>query len=756
MQNVCKSAPVVGRLVEARGQVKAASRSISVDKTCRWIDIDEARGYVPRGTEIAPISGVQECVVTEGKSQGDDRTQATSEDKCWETRPCGKADCPAHDAIENAYQALGAEHAAMGAKFRQFSMLFKICNVMHATIELERILKIILTSATSGNALGFNRAMILLVDEENGVLEGRMGIGPSSMEEANRIWRDLEASGATFETVVKMSTENGRGSEEPLTKVAKSLAFPLTPGVDVTVQSVLERKAFHVMDASTFDGPLSQKLRKDFGRSEFVVVPIMAKERALGALIADNEFSRKPITEDEVDLLTSLARQAGLALENARVYESLKLHFSEVSTLQEVGKGILSTTNLADVLELIARISAQVIGATGSILWLYDEDTGQVIPRASFGKGTSIIERKLTNLGEELARWALAEKAPVLVPDTKSDDRFTGEERTVARSLVAVPLTALDAIIGVITVYDKMARSDFDTNVFEKEDEQFLAILADQAAIAVQNARLFEAFKEAEKRLRDTQTLLLRTEKLAALGEMSAKMAHEIRNPLTSIGGFARRVSKTLKANDPNKDYLEVIIRETDRLERILNEQLQFAQLSRPRLKMEDLNSVVEQSLVLVSEESLRKKAKILKRLSLDLPKLLLDSDKMKQVLINILQNALKYLPVGGKIKVETKKAGDFVHVVIGNEGERIPGELMDRLFVPFFTSGKDGTGLGLAVAYQIVKEHGGEIRVKSDDEWSTVFCVCLPVSTNQDRRRSQRDRRARMADRRKPFADNF
>ena len=694
--------------------------------------------------------------MTEGKSQGSDRTQATSEFKCWETRPCGRAECPAHEAMEIAYQALGSEHAAMGSKFRQFSMLFKICNVMHATIELERILKIILTSATSGNALGFNRAMIFLVDEENGVLEGRMGIGPSSMEEANRIWADLEASGATFETVVKMSTEGTHGSEEPLTKLAKSLVFPLTPGVDVTVQSVLEKKPFHVKDPGSFQGPLSQKLRKDFGRSEFVVVPIMAKDRARGALIADNEFNRKRITDDEVDLLTSLAHQAGLALENARVYESLKLHFSEVSTLQEVGKGILSTTNLADVLELIARISAQVIGATGSILWLHDEDTGAVIPRASFGKGTSIVERKLKNLGEELARWALAEKAPVLVPDTKSDARFTDEERTVARSLVAVPLTALDATVGVITVYDKMARSDFDTNVFEKGDEQFLAILADQAAIAVQNARLFEAFKEAEKRLRDTQTLLLRTEKLAALGEMSAKMAHEIRNPLTSIGGFARRVSKALKANDPNKDYLEVIIRETDRLERILNEQLQFAQLSRPRLKMEDLNSVVEQSLVLVSEESLRKKAKILKRLSLDLPKLLLDSDKMKQVLINILQNALKFLPVGGKIKVETKRAGDFVHVIIGNEGERIPGELMDRLFVPFFTSGKDGTGLGLAVAYQIVKEHGGEIRVKSDDEWSTVFCVCLPVSTNQDRRRSLRDRRARMADRRKPFADNF
>ena len=694
--------------------------------------------------------------MTEGKSSGGDRIQMTSVVKCWELRPCGRTDCPAHGALENAYQTLGSDHVALETKLRQSSMLFKICNVMHATIELERILKIILTSVTSGNALGFNRAMIFLVDEENAVLEGRMGIGPSSMEEAARIWSDLQASGASFETVVKMSTESPGGPDEPLTQTAKSLVFPLTPGVDVTVQSVLEKKPFHVKDAASFQGPLSQNLRKDFGRSEFVVVPIMAKDRALGALIVDNEFSRKPITGDEVDLLTSLAHQAGLALENARVYESLKLHFSEVSTLQEVGKGILSTTNLADVLQLIARISAQVIGASGSILWLHDEDTGQVIPRASFGKGTIIVERKLKNLGEELARWTLAEKAPVLVPDTSSDVRFSDEERAVAASLVAVPLTALDAIVGVITVYDKMARSDFDTNVFEKEDEQFLAILADQAAIAVQNARLFEAFKEAEKRLRETQTLLLRTEKLAAVGEMSAKMAHEIRNPLTSIGGFARRVSKALKANDPNRDYLEVIIRETDRLERILNEQLQFAQLSRPRLKMEDLNSVVEQSLVLVSEEAVHRKAKILKRLSLDLPKLLLDSDKMKQVLINILQNALKFLPVGGKIKLETKRAGDFVHVIIGNEGERIPGELMDRLFVPFFTSGKDGTGLGLAVAYQIVKEHGGEIRVKSDDEWSTVFCVCLPVSTNQDRRRNLRDRRSRLADRRRPFADNF
>ena len=660
------------------------------------------------------------------------------------------------EALQKAYEGLRVEHVSLETRIREFSILFKICNVMHGTMELEKILKIIMASVTSGNALGFNRAMILLVDEEKRVLSGRMGTGPSSMEEAARIWSELEAGNVSFEAVVRMSTEGQGTPDEALTRTAASLVFPLKPGVDVTVDSVLEKRPFHVRDIDSYSGAISKKLRDSFVRCEFVVVPIMAKGRAMGALVADNVFSRRPITEEEVDLLFSLAHQAGLAIENAAVYESMKLGLSEVSTLQEVGKGILSTTSLADVLELIARISAQVIGAKGSVLWLYEEGEDRVTPGARFGTGEGIIQKSFTELGEKLARWAIAEKAPVLVPDCSSDPRFSETEKGLASSVMAVPLAALGNIVGAITVYDKVARSDFDSNMFEREDEKFLGILADQAAIAVQNARLFEAVRETERRLRETQALLLRTEKLAALGEMSAKVAHEIRNPLTSIGGFARRVSKSLKANDPNRDYLDIIIKETERLERILNEQLQFAQLSRPRLQMEEINAVVEESLQLVSEEVLARKAKILKKLSMDLPKLLLDYDKIKQVLINILQNALKFLPVGGRIRVETKKAGDSVHVIMANEGERIPGEVMDRLFVPFFTSGKDGTGLGLAVAYQIVREHGGEIRVKSDREWGTVFCVCLPVSTNQDRRRTAGDRRARRTDRRKPFQEGF
>ena len=204
--------------------------------------------------------------------------------------------------------------------------------------------------------------------------------------------------------------------------------------------------------------------------------------------------------------------------------------------------------------------------------------------------------------------------------------------------------------------------------------------------------------REAERRLREAQTHLMRSEKLAALGEMSAKVAHEVRNPLASIGGFARRVARTIPKTDPNSEPMEIIIRETERLERIVTEQLQFAQLARRRLRMEDLNSVLNETLHLVAQSIVERRARLVKRLAPDIPLLLLDADKIKQVVLNIVQNALQNVSQGGRIKVESRRLRDCVQVEVANDGPKIAGEVMERLFVPFNTSRESGTGLGLAV----------------------------------------------------------
>jgi signal transduction histidine kinase len=239
----------------------------------------------------------------------------------------------------------------------------------------------------------------------------------------------------------------------------------------------------------------------------------------------------------------------------------------------------------------------------------------------------------------------------------------------------------------------------------------------------------------------------MQTEKLAALGEMSAKVAHEIRNPLSAVGGFARRIQRSLPEGDPNAEYAALIVKEIRRLEGILTEQLEFARLSQPRLANVDLGELTRETLLLIRDEAEHKGVQVLEELAKNLPLVLLDRDKVKQVLLNILNNALGAVTRGNRIQIRTQRVGGDLRVEIANDGEPLPGEMLDNLFVPFATTKAGGSGLGLAVAHQIVKEHGGEIQVRSGAPWSVIFTVSFPIRENQDRRilldrRRSRDRR--------------
>ena len=310
------------------------------------------------------------------------------------------------------------------------------------------------------------------------------------------------------------------------------------------------------------------------------------------------------------------------------------------------------------------------------------------------------------------------------------------------RSLLLVPLVAFDRTVGVLGVGDREQSRDQESALFRGEDEQFLSVLAAQAAIALKNAQLFDQVREAEKRLRENQALLLQTEKLAALGEMSAKVAHEIRNPLSAVGGFARRIRRSLPPDDPNVEHTDLIIREIGRLEEILTEQLEFARLSRPRMEMTELPSLAQETLLLIREETERRGIRVTEEYQAGLPRVLLDRDKVKQVIINILKNALGAVTTGHQILVRVDRVASDVRMEIANDGEPMAGEILESLFVPFATTKAGGSGLGLAVAHQIVKEHGGEIHVRTGEPWSVSFTISFPIRENQDRRKSVNERR--------------
>jgi len=339
----------------------------------------------------------------------------------------------------------------------------------------------------------------------------------------------------------------------------------------------------------------------------------------------------------------------------------------------------------------------------------------------------------MSGLATRAAGEAIRLRKPLLVKDLASDGRFSDMGIEEISSLLCVPLVALNEVIGGITVFDKRPVPPFNSKAFDKDDLRFLSVLGDQAAIAIQNARLFQAVRESEGRLREAEALAARVERLALLGEITSNVAHEIRNPLTAIGGVARLVKRNLDPDDERAKWLEVILRETDRLERLLHEQLSLAQHTRIRCTSSSINVLVEETLQLVVMEVREKRQSVALRLAGDLPDLMLDRDKIKQVLLNLLRNAIQNTPEGGAIRVETLRVETGLTVVMNNPGPPIPKAMLDRLFVPFATSKPSGSGLGLAIVHQIVKQHGGTIDVSSDEESGTTFRVTLPISPRHE-----------------------
>jgi signal transduction histidine kinase len=204
-----------------------------------------------------------------------------------------------------------------------------------------------------------------------------------------------------------------------------------------------------------------------------------------------------------------------------------------------------------------------------------------------------------------------------------------------------------------------------------------------------------------------------------------------------------------MEADDSNRKHVDIIVKETDRLERILTEQLCFAKLSPPDMKPGDINSVIEEVLDLFREKIEAKKAVLESGLADHLPSALVDSDKMKQVFINLLQNAIDNIREGGRIWINSCKRDRTLEIRIGNSGPPIEPAMLSRLFVPFATTRSSGSGLGLAVTYEIVYEHGGTIDVRSEEN-ETVFLITLPIEVEGDRRRGPVDRRSTMTDRRR------
>jgi signal transduction histidine kinase len=225
-----------------------------------------------------------------------------------------------------------------------------------------------------------------------------------------------------------------------------------------------------------------------------------------------------------------------------------------------------------------------------------------------------------------------------------------------------------------------------------------------------------------------------------------------MRQPLRAIARFAERFEEELPAEDPAKAEAALVVREVQKLEDLLAREAKKVAAGAPRLAVRQLNEIVHESVLLLREELMGRGVFLEETYSDQIPELLLDGERIRHVMVNILQDSLDAVRDGDTIRIETLRDGDRVLLEVANTGQQAPGEILERLFVPFSVARPAGKGLGLAIAQQIIQEHGGEISVRSEGEWRAIFTVSLPVRENQERRggkdrRGGRDRRDRKGD---------
>ena len=399
--------------------------------------------------------------------------------------------------------------------------------------------------------------------------------------------------------------------------------------------------------------------------------------------------------------------------------------------LENFSKRLVTMVDLNRLLHMLAETVERSMGVSLISIFLYDPE--KEIFRSALARGSS--ENNLRNMlfksGDPCIHWLQEKKEAVVRAEIERNPRRREEKEFLDMMIglqaeVCLPLIYTDRLIGFINLGHKSKEE-----MYYREDLDLLNTLANQLAIAIENANLYENLKKS-------QNFIRRADRLASLGTLISSLAHEIRNPLVSIKTFTQLLPERLEDEEFRNYFLKVASGEIDRLTTLINELLGFARPSEPNLRGEDVNALIEKMEFLIVTEARKKNITISKNCSPHLPLVMVDAEQIKQVLLNVLLNAVQAIPGQGQIWVETRvvqvlreeTSERFVQIEVRDTGVGIPKENLDRIFDPFFSTRPDGSGLGLAISYQIIHEHGGFIDLESEVGKGTSFRVHLPLKT--------------------------
>ncbi|MFN2303080.1 MAG: sensor histidine kinase, partial [Anaerolineales bacterium] len=272
-----------------------------------------------------------------------------------------------------------------------------------------------------------------------------------------------------------------------------------------------------------------------------------------------------------------------------------------------------------------------------------------------------------------------------------------------------------------------VGRSQDEPSFREADLETFL-ILSNQAATALENARLYAELREYVKQVEESQRALLQAEKMAAAGRLSASIAHEINNPLQSVQNCLHLAGREDLSEEQRLDYFELAKTELNRLMSTVQRMLDFYRPGAITPDKVDLRGILQHVINLMSKQFEKEKILVQVDIPEDLPAIVAVGSQIQQVLINLFLNSLDAMPAGGEIKISARAVKSGIEILVQDNGPGIPDERLSHIFEPFFSTKDGGTGLGLTVSYNIVTAHGGTLELVSNNRPGACFRVYLPI----------------------------
>jgi signal transduction histidine kinase/putative methionine-R-sulfoxide reductase with GAF domain len=509
-------------------------------------------------------------------------------------------------------------------------------------------------------------------------------------------------------------------------------------------RAALDRRTIHSSDvlAETWFEPPDDR-QNILGLRTVLAVPMLRGETVVGVFTIW-KTTVEPFTDRQIELVTTFADQAVIAIENVRLFKELEARtrdlthsVEELRALGEVSQAVSSTLELETVLATIVSRAVQMSGSYEGIVYEFDEVMQTFHARATHQitpEHLEALRRTPIRLGEGAVGRAGVTREPVQVTDIEAEWRLVAPQvrtlhaREGIRSLLAVPLVREGRLFGGLVILRR------DRGTFPPDVVGTLRTLAAQSVLAIQNARLFRELADKSHQL---------TAASQHKSEFLANMSHELRTPLNAIIGFSEVLSERMfgELNEKQDEYLKDIHASGQHLLSLINDILDLSKIEAGRMELEvtdfELPMTIDNALMLVRERAARRGIELHRTIDERLGQIRADERKIRQVLLNLLSNAIKFTPEGGRIEVGAKPLDGSIEVSVSDTGVGIAPEDQDAVFEEFRQVGRaekkvEGTGLGLTLCRKFVELHGGKIWVQSQVGAGSTFTFTVPVHRDE------------------------